>query len=516
MKKKGFTLIELLAVLVILGIILGLVIGATTGYLNKGRNKSYHITEASMKSAAEGAITSCLTGEEKNREFCQAHNLLENQYEYEVVKLSELINDEYMDIVRDPADTDLLCSGDSYVYIINKANTDKVNNADLQYKVCLMCSKYKSKDCLDELDKESNYNAYCKVSYDEEGTIPYDGKWTDKNLYLTLTVDGEYKYGISYFTYQFGNKKIQVDANDNKAVVTLNMTVDNTDIKVTARDGLGFEKKTDCGVIKVDKEKMISATLTGRLNGKKTPVKSGSWASDDVLLTVTPNPKKIPSGYIYQWYKDGQKIGNETTSNTYVATVDGTYYVVVTNGLRNQQVTTNEFVVKIDKTPPTIVAKKNPISLGNVDYDFMDNVTYTFGISGGVTSCNPGRSRKTGSYTVTCTAKGNNGLAASTKFTARHSYPASYHYVNKTCSKVQQTNCRQEEYCDTHYTCDPWECPDWSLGCCNGCTQYFGVQCCSHTTKHDVCDEVTVTWDCSYGYYTCPNGGSLNGSTCYY
>ena len=503
MKKKGFTLIELLAVLIILGIILGLAVGALTGYLNEGRNKSYHILEESMKSAATDAITSCLTGEDKNREFCKNHDLLEKQYDYEIIKLKELMNDDYIDAIKDPANTDLLCSEDSYVYITNKAGEDS-KNEDLQYKVCLMCSKYKGKDCLDDLN-EGNYNAYCKVSYDETGNIPYDGKWTDKNLYLTLTAEGNYKYGIASYTYSFDKVSKQVKATDDKTVVTLDMSVGNKIIKVTAKDGMGYTKETDCGVVKVDKEKIISATLTGMLKDKKKEIKSGSWAGEDVILTATPNPKEVPSGYLYQWYKDGIKLGEETTSNTYTATVDGTYYVEVTNSLHNQKVTTNEFIVKFDRTKPTITAIKNPISMGTEDYEFINNVEYTFGISGGNVKCNPKASRKTGTYEVTCNAFGDNGLTASIKFKAQHSFPATY--VSKSCTG--ERNCVDKPNCHTvgYHWC---ESSGGNCDTCNGSSSLCPEVECNGTYRS--CDK--YTYDCSY--YSCPAGTTLKGATCYY
>ena len=516
MKKKGFTLVEMLAVIIILGVLLGLGVSAYSKYLTSSRKKSYQIAESSMKSSTADAITNCLTGEGKNREFCKNHDLVENQYEYELVYLKELINDDYIDAIRDPSDTNLLCDSEqSYVYITNKEDTNQVNNGEFDYKVCLICSKYKSEDCLDDIEKnnEGNYNAYCKVSYDEAGLVPYDGIWTDKDLYLTLTVDGEYKYGISYYTYQFGSESKRVKALEDKVITSLKQTVDNEEITVVATDGMNENsKEASCGIIKVDKEKILNAKITGKLNVKKTEISSDEWASEDVLLTVTTNPKKIPSGALYQWYKDGEKIGEETTSNTYIATEDGTYYAEVTNTLHNQKVKTNEFKVKIDRVAPTIVVKQNPISLGTQDYNFIDNVTDTFSISGGSTKCSPASTKKTGSYTVTCVATGENKLTASVSFTARHNYAATYN--KKTCTNSYSCNCHEYSYCNVHYACDPWWCPDWSQGCCNGCHQEFGQICSSDCHTGTKCDTCTNSYDCSY--YTCPNGGTLSGSTCYY
>ena len=523
MKKNGFTLVEMLAVIIILGVLLGLGVSAYSRYLASSRRKSYEIAENSMKSATIDAVTNCLTGEGKDREFCQKHHLVENQYEYELVYLKELIDGDYIDAIRDPSDTNLVCDSEqSYVYITNKEDTNQVNNGEFDYKVCLICSKYKSEDCLEDIEEnnEGNYNAYCKVSYDEAGLVPYDGTWTDKDLYLTLTVDGKYKYGISYFTYQFGSNSKKVKALEDKVIASLKETIDNEEVTVVATDGMNENsRKGSCGIIKVDKEKIISAKITGKLNVKKTEISSDEWASEDVLLTVTTNPKKIPSGALYQWYKDGEKIGEETTSNTYIATEDGTYYAEVTNTLHNQQVKTNEFKVKIDRVAPTIVVKQNPISLGTQDYNFIDNVTYTFSISGGSTKCSPASTKKTGSYTVTCVATGGNKLTASVSFTARHSYAATYE--SKTCTRKECTS----------YTCkactEPGgECCGWSWdGGCGGdmsscspsqeCTGGWSCGCKKYATGV-CCGYKDVSYEC--GSYKCKNGGTLNNSDkmCYY
>lgn len=518
MRKKGFTLIELLAVIIIFGIIIGLSVSAYSKYLVSSRNKSYKIAENSMKTAATEVILDCLNGNDNNYDICNNRNLLENQFDNETIKLSELITYDYINAIRDPSDTDLLCDDNSYVYVINKSDTNKVNNADLEYKVCLICGNYKSKDCIDNIDTESKYNAYCKVSYDELGNQPYDGKWTDKDLYLTLTADGDYKYGINYYTYKYGEINEKLEATNNQVVALLDKTVNNKTINITAVDGKSNKANATCNnTVKIDKEKIISAKITGKLAAKKTEIRSSEWASEDVLLTVTANPKSIPSGYLYQWYKNGVKIGTETTNNTYTAKEDGTYSVEVTNIFHNQKIKTNDFIVKIDRFKPVITANSNPLSLGNQDYNFVSNLNYTFGISGGSVSCSPALSQKTGIYDVVCTATGNNKLTNSVTFTARHSYAATY--VSRTCSR---------EAC-TSYSCEACsrpggECCGWSWdGGCGGdmsscapsqeCTGGWSCGCQSWATGA-CCGYYTDYYEC--GYYTCPNGGNLNGSTCYY
>jgi prepilin-type N-terminal cleavage/methylation domain-containing protein len=104
--------------------------------------------------------------------------------------------------------------------------------------------------------------------------------------------------------------------------------------------------------------------------------------------------------------KDETKTYDKTTNETITWTVED-YYNLKTNCSYNVNVT-------IDTTEPTITAKSNPLSLGNVDYDFTSNVTATFGPAGGKVTCDPAVSKKTGSYEVTCTATPNNRKSAVT------------------------------------------------------------------------------------------------------
>ena len=91
------------------------------------------------------------------------------------------------------------------------------------------------------------------------------------------------------------------------------------------------------------------------------------------------------------------------------------------------------------------------------------------------------------------------GGACTIKMHARN-YPATATYHPKTCTGT--TNCRTES--GQSCTCDNY---CWSsageLVCCDmTCTPW----------SHTVCDD--YTYDCSYYTYSCPNGGTLSGTTC--
>ena len=698
-KKKiyAFTLIELLAVIVILGILLGIGTGVYLTYLNDSTDRSYNIAENSFKDATMAAMENCMAGGATGSSFCANHNVPQNQYDFELIYLRELIDHDYIDPIKNPDDTDEFCDADkSYVYVSNRADMETSLNYDLYYKICLICGDRRSEYCDEEIEVPADFDTYCDVFYDEGFTTPYDGVWTDQDLYLRFTVEEGYKLGISRFLYKnskqtvwkkldvrepFGmvhltkdiDDKIEVKAyddlnqvgstaicggntiridktilksakitakeKDGKALandtwadddVTLTVTVDpkkatskylyrwykdgvmikdwdtssslvvtedgtykaevtnevrkqvittnefkvkidrtvitkatitakekngnaltsgkwtDDDVTLTATPTPGTTKSgylyrwykdgkrindwsstntyvaTSTGKYKVeitnalkrqivsdefqvniDRTVIKSATITGKQGS--SAIASNSWAKQDVTLTATVDPKSTSSGYLYKWYRDGAVVKDWSSSKTYTATVNGTYKVEVTNGVRRQIITSNNFIVKIDRKTPTIAVGSNPLSLGNGDYTFTNNVAPSYGDSGGNISCNPANSRKTGTYTVTCTATSGSGLTSSVSFTVRHSYPATR--VGKTCTG--QRNCSDCTVC----TCGHHRCGDDGPNCDGHGNCYPDAMCCNCAETHGrCCDE--YQYDCSY--YTCPNGGSPNGSTCYF
>lgn len=596
----GFTLIELLAVIVILAIILSLAIPAYSVYVRRSKNKAYDLALESFKVAASDALTHCMTAPPNELiAFCNAHTAPKDQYNYDIITGSDLVKFNYIDPIVDPEDTSKTCDMEhSYVYISNKANSEEENNYEFVYKVCLICGDRKSEDCRDDIlsEIESEWKTSCVITYDEAGTISYDGKWTDQDLYLGLTSSGNYKYGINNYRYQIGEEKWNsVRAVNNAATVRLTRTVGDKPINVETYDGLNQVRKTVCTssggtLVKIDKTVISGVTIEGK-ETDGTVVKSNEWSKTDIILTAVVNPKESASGYIYTWYKDGEVIPGATGS-TYIAKDWGNYKVEVTNGVGKQHITSEEFVVKIDRKAPTCelivtgnksgewyigdvtidfktvndledsgvlgsgikkqelshtiintdselttvtgtvtdnvgrkgtcsatvkrdaktpsaTPKRPTLPLGNGSYDFKDNLNVDFGPSGGTVVCKPPTSLKTGTYTVTCTLTSNANRKQSTvSFLVRHSYMATY--VSRTCSR--QENCREETYCTEHEPCDPWGC--WCGPWPDGCCEYnpSSTCCVGPEVTTTVCE--TVYYNCSY--YTCPNGGTLSGSTCNY
>ncbi len=166
------------------------------------------------------------------------------------------------------------------------------------------------------------------------------------------------------------------------------------------------------------------------------------------------------------------------TENTTGTIVTGT--IVDNAGNTN----TCQVAIRKDSEAPSIRVINDPLNLNAEPYNFTSNVEASFGVSGrgylylsaggsvltqdiGVV-CNPSVSSGTGSYDVTCTATGGNGLSSSTTFHVNHSYPAiSY-------------SCKVDCNCEWDYGCPDWaeqydcsgERPDQDW-CCSVDDQYY-------------------------------------------
>ena len=134
MNKKGFTMIELMATITLLGIMLTLAVVSVSKQFNKARNTAYKDYEKTLEGAATNYILNH-TG------------LLPkiNDPNGTKVLATTLVNEGYLENMKDPKNNSLYCNNNSYVIVIRKNNVGF--NMDLEYKVCLVCSKYKSSSC---------------------------------------------------------------------------------------------------------------------------------------------------------------------------------------------------------------------------------------------------------------------------------------------------------------------------------------------------------------------------------
>lgn len=164
-------------------------------------------------------------------------------------------------------------------------------------------------------------------------------------------------------------------------------------------------------------------------------------------------------------------------------------------------------LIRTDSKVPVVGIKASSLSLGNEDYDFTSNLNIDFGPSGGNTVCNPATSRKTGTYTVTCTSTSNaNNQSTTVSFTVGHSYAASHWTTSSSCC-ISGGMCTQPAQC---LAMSPSECISGAYhgpSGCSICTSWkdaYDYPCC------------TAMGTCTEDHYSCPNGGTLSGTTCYY
>lgn len=134
--KKGFTLIELLAVVVVIGLLVAIAFPAVSKYTNETRNDAYSLHEAELKTATANMMSKCVQGD--------VEGCVPDSGGSRTVYLNELIAQKYSKAIKDPAKSNSYCDADkTYVVVTNTKN----NVVDLEYQVCLVCSKYQSAVC---------------------------------------------------------------------------------------------------------------------------------------------------------------------------------------------------------------------------------------------------------------------------------------------------------------------------------------------------------------------------------
>lgn len=147
--NKAFTLVELLAVVIILSVLLGIAVPSYNYYMKTTKERAFTKAEESMKNATNDFFAQCASlpfGDVKN--FCDAYPIPSNSTETVKIKLSDLVKYNYLDPIADPDDSSKSCDlQNSYVSVTNKVDSETHDNNDLDFKICLICSKKKSSAC---------------------------------------------------------------------------------------------------------------------------------------------------------------------------------------------------------------------------------------------------------------------------------------------------------------------------------------------------------------------------------
>lgn len=343
------------------------------------------------------------------------------------------------------------------------------------------------------------------VIYDREINVENENEYTNTNKGITISASDGNGSGIYGYYVGTSNKCNEVEYEENRNN-TYKVEKDEGIYYVCVRDNAGNVSEDES--TKRIEIKNIDKTLPScELEAIGTMGSNGYYISDIEIRMKRAIDNESGVNHTLINYP-------RVTNDTNGLEVTGT--VVDNAGNSN----TCKIVVKKDSYRPWINKKQEEIFLGTGDYDFRNNIDAGFGTSGGSVVCNPPSSLKTGKYTVTCTAIGNNGLQSSISFNVAHNYPATL--IPKTCEKEESCNCREERVCHGGHgpCCDGGGGGDGSGGC--NCPPGAGdacgsAQCClGKEEDEEVCDKCTVEYDCSY--YICPNGGTLNeqDNICYY
>lgn len=146
MNRKAFTLIELISVIILLGILTTIAVVSYTNYLKKSREKSFTIVENSFKDAVLEAYVDCETGF-SNNDFCKNHDEPDAIGEVDKIKLSELVENEYIDAIKNPYNSEQTCDLEkSYIEVTGQVDMNDSDSNSASYKICLKCEGHHDTD----------------------------------------------------------------------------------------------------------------------------------------------------------------------------------------------------------------------------------------------------------------------------------------------------------------------------------------------------------------------------------
>ena len=426
LKKMRGSLTSTLVIVLIILIVVLVALAIMTGLrLSRERNEDFSNYEEQFLEKVVLLVDNCLYGEGEKNALCSKYVLPRNTGRYEFFYLRDLVDGGLLESFTNPYDKSEKCDLESYVYVNSRSDTTNSSYGyDLDYHVCLMCGDKKSKECLDNYQEEEKYDLACEIAYDQEGTKPYQGEWTDQPLYLIVKANGDVSSKISQFYYYIGDEAAYSDGTmltDLEGVALLNRNVASQYITVDAYDEKDNKASASCGnyPVQIDKDILNYVIITGVLsNTDRDLVANGDYSPMEVILEANTDPSTSVSGFTYTWYRNNE-VFKETTIPTITVDQDGAYSVEVTNKVGNQKITSEQFIVYIDKEKPKVKVIEDTLILDfGQDYDFKDNLEVTFGTSGGTYSCEPFNNNYLGTedQEITCIATGKNGLETKATF----------------------------------------------------------------------------------------------------
>ena len=262
MKKnnKAFTLIEIIAVIIIIGIIALITITAVNNYINDASNTTYLSYENAMKSAAESNVADCMGG---NINECN----LPDQKEKKIKKLNSLIEEGYIDELKDPEGDGYCDPNLSYVEIYNE------DASNYTYTACLYCGEYSTENvnCTTYMNNKDGNAPICGEQ------TPNTTKWTNTNRTITVGCTDE----IS------GCVKSSFSKTFNKTTKTGNIVISDNSGETNSCSVNVFVDKTapTCELEVISGTKEESGWYSGEVKVQLKNQKDGEPGEESGLLT---------------------------------------------------------------------------------------------------------------------------------------------------------------------------------------------------------------------------------------
>ena len=264
MNKRGFTLIEVLVVIIIIGLISGIGIVAYNAFFDTAKDKYYNSLESNMLLAG-------------NDYFEDHRDLLPLGNDYSIVSLVTLIEDKYIDPVKDYDGKECL-EGTVFAY--------RENNK-FKYEACLKCENYESSGSFCEGPASKKITATGKKvgtneSYNVTKSYNSQEYSNGKDIEVTYSMTNEIPVA-KYVTTNTSNSSIKKEctASNNSCSVIIDSS---GTYKVVAYDN----ENKEISSIYIS-AKIAKGTLAFRLEGETKYLLGLEECNGDKKATVTIN-----------------------------------------------------------------------------------------------------------------------------------------------------------------------------------------------------------------------------------
>ena len=188
------------------------------------------------------------------------------------------------------------------------------------------------------------------------GSSYTNNTWTKHNVYISLNngSDETNGSGHSSTTYSISGSATQ---SNQTAAQTLSAT-GTYNITVTTKDKAG-NTSTNNYVIKIDKKAPNVGTLTMKLDSASGEnYTNDTWTNHNIYIAVN-NGNDANSGHQSTTYSISGPITVTNSSEARTLTAEGTYTVVLTTKDNVGNSSSRTYVLKIDKTPPSVSFETN-------------------------------------------------------------------------------------------------------------------------------------------------------------